>query len=99
MDVGVVTVLPANDTGGPIVLSGDVRRVRAYLRCRIYGQPGSNVMEGCSPSTNYVAKLNLPGGGVLLSGKADGHNGESDTMWRRRPSGSAAAGKLRTESF
>jgi hypothetical protein len=29
MDTGVATVLRANDTGGPTVLWGDVRRVRA----------------------------------------------------------------------
>jgi hypothetical protein len=69
MDTGVVTIMPANDTGGPTILLGDVRRVRAYLRRRTYGKSGSNTKEGRSMATNYIAKLHLPGGGVRLSAK------------------------------
>jgi hypothetical protein len=99
VDTGVVTVLHANDTGVPTVLWGDVRRVRAYLRRWIYGQSGSDTMEGRSLATNYVAKLHLPGGGVRLSGKEVGRDGISDTIWRRQPSMPAATGKPRTEGF
>jgi hypothetical protein len=34
-----------------------------------------------------------------MSGKEDGLDGGSDTIWRRRPSGSAAGGEPRTEGF
>jgi hypothetical protein len=99
MDAGVVTLLPTYDTGGPTVLRGDARRVRAYLRRRIYGQSGSQTTKGHSLAANYVALLHLAGGGVPLSGKEVGRDGRSDTIWRRRPSGSPAAGKPRTEGF
>jgi hypothetical protein len=62
MDTGVVTVMLANDTGGPIILWGGVRRVRAYLWRRIYGPPESNTTEGRSLAEGDVAKLYFPGG-------------------------------------
>jgi hypothetical protein len=70
-----------------------------YLRRRIYGQWGSSTMEWRSVAPKYVAKLHLPGGGVRMSCKEGGRDGGSDTIWRRRPSGSAGAGKPRTEGF
>jgi hypothetical protein len=46
-------------------------------------------MVGRSLAGRYVDKLHLPGGGVRLGGKEDGRDGRNDTIWRRRPSGSA----------
>jgi hypothetical protein len=37
----------------------------------------------------YVDMLRLPGGGVRFGDKEVGRDGGSDTIWRRRPSGSA----------
>jgi hypothetical protein len=41
----------------------------------------------------YVGKPHLPGGRVRLGDKEGSRDGESDMIWRRRPSGSAAAGR------
>jgi hypothetical protein len=98
-DTGVVTVQRADDTDWPTTLWGDVRRVRAYLRRRIYGKSGSNTSKGRSLAKNCVVKLHHPGGGVRVCGKETGRDGGGDTIRRRRPSVSAAAGKPRTESF
>jgi hypothetical protein len=67
--------MPANDTDGSIVLWRDVRRVRAYLRRRIYGQSGSITMEGRSLAPNHIAMLYLPWGGVRRSGKDASRDG------------------------
>jgi hypothetical protein len=99
MGTGVVTVLHVNDTGGPTDISRDVGRVRTYPRRRIYGQSGSKSREGSSLAPNYVAKLHLPGGGVRLSGKEACRDGRSDTISRRRPSGSAAAARRVLKKF
>jgi hypothetical protein len=39
--------------------------------------------QHCGALTYYVAMLHLPGGGVSMSGKEDGRDGESDTIRRR----------------
>jgi hypothetical protein len=53
------------------------------------------LLEGglLSLAADYVAEEHLPGRGVRLSSKEDGRDGGRDTIWWRRPSGSAATGK------
>jgi hypothetical protein len=86
---------------GPLFFArgGGVRSVWAYLPRRIYGRSESITREGRSLAAYYVASVHFPGGGVSLSGKEDGRDGGSHTIWRRRLSGSAAAGKPRREGF
>jgi hypothetical protein len=45
-------------------------------------------MAGRSLANRCVVKIHLPEGEVSLGGKEAGRDGGSDTIWRRRPSGS-----------
>jgi hypothetical protein len=60
-----------------------------FRKTKLMSVPGLELVgkqhqgTGSIPS-RLVDKLLLPGGGVSLSGKEDGRDGRSDTIWRRR---------------
>jgi hypothetical protein len=67
MDTGVVTVISANDTGGPYVLWGDAKRVHTEVSTALdIRQPIGKQHQGTalrrSLTAHYVAKLHPPGG-------------------------------------
>jgi hypothetical protein len=98
MDMGVVTVLRANETGGPIPFGGREEGTGVTTR------PDSWLVGKQHPSRALIWSLlrrhaTSPGRRSKLERQGGWSRRGSDTIWRRRPSGSTAAGKPRTKGW